>query len=265
MGRAASRGYAILTSLAFLVILGVLAYAFQSGMQLNSTLATRDLLDEQARSLAAGGIAEARAALAAGLDPAPLAQVHAVRGGQVAVRAEDMRGKLHLNQAPVDELAALLRVEAATIAAARPFATVHDTYAALGLSPDQYQTARAHTTVHGDGRLNLDAAPVAVLSALGSLSQSQAEAVARHRAGADGEVGTGDDRRVNSAKGLAAVPGLDKGTVAQLTPRLGTDAAWYRVVAQGRSGRRIARVEAVLHRGPGGWQPVAWIDRASAS
>lgn len=258
-------GFALLTSLAFLTILSVLAYAFQSGMELTSTVATGALQDEQARALAAGGVAEAQAALTGGADLAPLGAPHPVGEGTVAVRVEDVGGKLHLNQAPVEEIAALLGVEAAAVARARPFYTVHDAYAALRLGPDQYATVRAHTTVRGDGRLNLDAAPEEVLRVVAGLSPSQAEAIVRRRVGPDGRAGTPDDVSVNSAEGLAAVPGIDPATVRRLTPRLSTEPLWYRVVAEGRMSRRTARVEALLHRAGARWVPVAWVEWASAS
>lgn len=262
--RAASRGYALLSAMAFLTILGVVSYAFQSGMEVNATVVSLALRSEQARALAAGGVAEARAALSQGASVLPLATPHPVGAGEVSVRVENLAGKLHLNQSPVDELAALLRVDAAAIARARPFVSVEDTFAALRLGPDQYAIARAHTTVHGDGRLDLDVAPAEVLSVVAGLSPSQAEAIVRHRIGPDGRAGTGDDRPVNSVQAVRAVPGIDAHVAGRLGPRLATSAAWYRVVAQGRVQQRTARVETVLHRGPGGWAPVTWVDWAAA-
>ena len=265
MRHAPRRGYVLLTALAVLGIMGVLSFAFQSAMQLDVQDANAGFWGVQARYTAASGVAEVRATLAHGGDVATLAREHDVPGGQVRVTVQDMRGQLHLNIAPVGELAALLGVPTDAISHARPFASVHDTVATLGLSPQQYTLARNTTTVHGDGGVSFDEAPLEVLTVLGGLSVSQAQAVDRHRRGPDGEAGTADDVSVNSAAGLAAVRGVDRKTARKLAKRIGADDSWLRIVAEGQAGvqsvtRRTSRIEVVLHRSATGWDVMAWLE-----
>lgn len=265
------RGYILITALAVLGILGVLSYGFQEAMQIYATVASAGHWKEEARYVARAGVAEAQGLLATGGDTRALETAHPIGRGTVTVRVEDVRGKLHLNRAPAAELAALLGVDPATVERGRPVVSVYEAYAAFGLTPDQFARARAHTTVHGDGGLNFDAAPVEVLEALDGVAPSQADAIVRHRVGPDGVPGTADDAPLQSTAELAAVPGLDAATAARLGRRISGEDAWRRILATGRvaahpGAPRTVRVEAVLHREAAGrWTPVFWIDEAPAS
>lgn len=267
----ARRGFALITALSLLAIMSLLAYSFQSAMELNDAVAQANLWELQARYAARGGIAEAEAALLANVETTLLAEPHELGDGLVAVRVEDVSGKLHLNLAPAAEVARLLGLpDAKRVEAARPIASVYDAYAALDLRPDQFETARRYTTVHGDGGVDFNLAPRAVLAALTGLSRAQADAIVRYRNGPDGQAGTADDRDVNTAAGLAAVPGENDSVVPALARRMRPGGRWYRVVAEGRAvhrgrTRRTVRIEAVLRRGRTDFAPVVWIEGAPSA
>lgn len=142
-------------------------------------------------------------------------------GATATVALVDARSRLHLNRAEPRRVAALLSAlgvppprarrladhvadwrdpddrarrgdsEAAAYAARGlpvrprdgPFATVREVGGVLGVDPATAAALRSHLTVVGDGRVNLNTAPVPVLSTLPGVDLAAARALAEARAG----------------------------------------------------------------------------------
>jgi general secretion pathway protein K len=136
---------------------------------------------------------------------------------------EDEQGRLNLNSTPAEILSALPGMTPATAEAVTdwrdaddltspsgaenreykargrpypckngPLQSVPEMLLILGMGPEVFKKVSPFVTVYGDGRVNLNSAPRAVLSALG-FSNSGVEAILRFRRGRDGREGTADD------------------------------------------------------------------------
>lgn len=109
----------------------------------------------------------------------------------------DEESRLNINTVPQETLARLpgLGLDGAvamTASTLRPFHLAEELLLLDAITPQMLQDARALITVYGSGRVNLNTAPPAVLSALG-LDDRLVTIIREYREGMDAEEGTADD------------------------------------------------------------------------
>ncbi len=113
---------------------------------------------------------------------------------------------------------------------------------------DQYAGIRDMMTTVGDGRINVNTAPEAVLRSIPDLGRQAVEAIVRYRAGADGEVGTGDDRGFKSLTFLADELGISGDDLIGLERYCKTSSLFFKITGLGtrRAGKVRARCTAIV-------------------
>ncbi len=150
-----------------------------------------------------------------------------LKDDEVTFKLDDAEGRISLNSAPeeiFDNIDALSFTTVSDILRRRggplgndeptPFLTIDEARFLEGVSDtDWYGTAdrpglRELFTIYGDGRVNVNTAPRAVLEALPDLDPAVAAAIIAYRAGADGELKTPDDRRFRSVEEIATATGI---------------------------------------------------------
>lgn len=144
--------------------------------------------------------------------PAPARYV--IGGREARVQVADPRARVNVNRAPPSQLARLLTAlgveagAAARLAAAivawrdtaavapppfgdapfaplgRAFGEVDEVAMVPGMTPSVYRLAAPYLTVYGDGRVNVNLAPAAVLRSLPGVDAATAARIVTHRAGA---------------------------------------------------------------------------------
>ena len=222
------RGFALLAVLWALVVTAALAAELHVGVRGDQRIAANTRAEARLRWAARGGLAGALESLRARLAEAAatgslvttdtlIVPAEDTELDRVAVRATvvDARGKLQLNLADPDELAALFVAvgyregDARSLAGAvarwrdghlppydplptdssgtrlRPprgaFAAVEELRAVPGVSAAAYASAAPYLTVDSDGRVNLNAAPPAVLRTLPGIDAAGAAALVERR------------------------------------------------------------------------------------
>jgi type II secretory pathway component PulK len=110
-----------------------------------------------------------------------------------------------------------------------------------GMSPGEAPDAGllGAFTVYGDGKINVNTAPPAVLAALPGLDGEATDAVLAWRAGPDGYLGTEDDQIAADAGDLAKIEGLTQQQVELLGEYCCFESRSFRVFARARYGRHL--------------------------
>jgi Tfp pilus assembly protein PilX len=149
----------------------------------------------------------------------------------------------------------------------RPFKVLEELWLVERMSPEVRQGLQPFVTVYSDGKVNLNTAPEAVLTAVG-MSAGLMSKVLRFRGGRDGIRGTGDDQSFttlgSAGQELNAFDSLTPLEAAQLSNlitqnRFKVASSVFRIHAQGtvRDGKITRAVEGVVRRGTGPSRPVA--------
>lgn len=124
------------------------------------------------------------------------------------------------------------------------------------IDPALYEAIRPYVTVFGDGKVNINTAPVPVLFAVG-FDESLCSKIVRYRRGSDGIEGSGDDPEFTDlsllADSLRFNPGISmeqqlKITSAVSNGRLETVSKHFRIEVQARVGRRTERIICVTDK-----------------
>jgi len=159
---------------------------------------------------------------------------------QVAYRSEttgrlrpgvvDEERKLNVNRADRATLRALdPRMSDATAKAilrARPFVTLADLCRVPGITREYLEAPLENApgglvsllTVYGDGRVNINTAPFAVLQSLEGLTAADARRLIAHRNGPDGKPGTHDDRPFGDLSEVQTLLGMKDASFERLRP-----------------------------------------------
>jgi general secretion pathway protein K len=261
-------GYVLIVVLGLLMALSILALSLGAAVQ--SDLAqTRSFQDETAAEfLAKGGVEWAvhylntlerqntlwqaswqnqpaifqRRSLGAGTFD--LTYVDAT--GTLRYGLQDEEARVNLNHAPAVLLAALpgLTADLATAIVAQRQQQPWELPAALvtrGLvSPAVFfgtETAPglvAYVTVWGSGKININTAPLQVLTALPGMTPTVAKAILQRRHGPDQQPGTADDQPFRTSAELRQVSGMTPAILTRLEAFVTVVPTVFRVVATGR-------------------------------
>jgi len=174
---------------------------------------------------------------------------------QVAYRSEttgrprlgvaDEERKLNVNRADRATLRALdPRMSDATAKAilrARPFVTLADLCRVPGITrayleaplEDAPGGLASLLTVYGDGRVNINTAPLAVLRSLEALTPADARRLIAHRDGPDGKPGTDDDRRFRDLSEVRTLLGIQEASFERLRPWLTVASRHFTLTCRG--------------------------------
>jgi len=193
-------GFALVTVLWALVVIGVLAVEFHTTARADRRVAANARAIVHARWAARAGLARTleeldRALSSTGFAPAGdtlLGPVESAENG-VDVRGVilDARARLHLNRSSRRDLERLLdalgiaAVDAQRLAGAvrmAPLDRVDELRSLPGVSDAAYARIAPHVTVIGDGRVNVNSASVPVLLTLPGMDVDAATLIARRRA-----------------------------------------------------------------------------------
>jgi len=137
-----------------------------------------------------------------------------------------------------------------------PFENVEELLLVRGMTPAVYARLAPFLTVYGTGRLNINTADEAGLSALGLSSQGIA-GVLVYRLGGDGAAGTADDRLIDSPQIIIGelAPFVPDKELALLSPLIQEElldvkstAFRITVTAPSSSGRHAVSLTAVINR-----------------
>jgi type II secretory pathway component PulK len=133
-----------------------------------------------------------------------------------------------------------------------PFASPEDLATVPGLSMETLLRPRPQLdsgvlgllTVVGDGKVNVNTAPVPVLKCLPVLTDAQVQSIVTQRNGPDGKPGTADDKPFKSLAELAAALNLSDAALAQLKPWVSVASKYFTIRAMGRiPGKRLVLCE----------------------
>jgi DNA uptake protein ComE-like DNA-binding protein len=190
----------------------------------------------------------------------------------VSFRVTDEERRIGLNEAPEELLKEVGGLSFSTVNAimrrrpqrgqvvgevnedASPFLTVDEMLFIKGIDEDEWfgegdePGLREQFTVHGDGRININTASEAVLLAVPEVLDGDVQAIIAFRAGADGVLGTGDDKQFRQWNEVAPKAGIQPAGVApfQRYCKLESDVYTVSGFATLRKGRVRAAVHAVV-------------------
>jgi type II secretory pathway component PulK len=185
--------------------------------------------------------------------------------GTLRYGLQDEEARVNLNRAPSTLLAALpgLTVDiAAAIVTHRqqqPWETPEALVtrglvtAALLYGTEAQPGLAAYVTVWGSGKININTAPLQVLTTLPGLTPAIATALLHHRQGPDQQPGTGDDRPFRDPAELLQVPGVTPADLTQFVAFITVVPTVFRGIITGRvanpqRGERVYRRLAVIDR-----------------
>ncbi len=139
---------------------------------------------------------------------------------------------------------------------AQPFHAIEELRYVIDIDDEEWFGSDGETglrdliTCHGDGRINLNTASREVLECVPELDKSAIDALMAHRAGEDGELGTTDDRSMDSWHEVQDQVG-SAGSLEPLQRYCKFDSQLFTItaVATLRQGKVRARCEAVVSRG----------------
>jgi type II secretory pathway component PulK len=100
-------------------------------------------------------------------------------------------------------------------------------------------------TVYGDGKLDLNEAPAALIEAVCETGQYQAEKLVERRLGPDEEADTKDDVLLENTALVKAFLGLSNAVFERVEPRITVKSDYRRIVSTGRIGKYERKIEAV--------------------
>lgn len=100
-------------------------------------------------------------------------------------------------------------------------------------------------TVYGDGKLDLNEAPAALIEAVCETGQYQAEKFVERRLGPDQEQDTEDDVLLEDTGLVKSLLGLSNGVFERVEPRITVKSDYRRIVSTGRIGKYERKIEAV--------------------
>jgi len=117
-------------------------------------------------------------------------------------------------------------------------------------------------TVHGNGRVNINTAPLPVLQAIPGLSEVVSEGIVEHRAGPDGEDGTADDEPFTSFEELERVRGMSQYELGLLSSFGTLSSNVFTICATGvvKNGAARADVTIVVERTDQGLRVLSWYE-----
>jgi type II secretory pathway component PulK len=137
---------------------------------------------------------------------------------------EDEESRVNVNLAPVDLLENIVKRPVARQISKRkkdvndeglsPFQAVEEIRYLDQVDDDDWLGTKRKTglkyllTVNGDGKINLNTAPEAVLESIPGLGARAVGVIMNHRRGPDGELGTGDDRGFLNLEDLSNQTGI---------------------------------------------------------
>lgn len=178
------RGFALITTLWLIVVLGSITAAALAEARLAGAAHRNRIALRRAAWAREACIEMLLARGTARLEP--LARVDLGRGTWCRADIEDPSARLHLNVADPAALRAVLRSDALAGAvlerrAAAPFASVAQLREVRGFDAGSYARVAPHLTLHGDGRINLNAAPAEVLAAVPGFGSAAVAHVLRLR------------------------------------------------------------------------------------
>ena len=185
--------------------------------------------------------------------------------GTLRYGMQDEEARVNINTAPLALLALLPGLTAATAEAIvaqrqrQPWAAPEELVGRGVVSPSAfYGTAEqagvgAYLTVWGSGKINVNTAPLLVLTALPGMTPALAEALVRYRQGDDQVPGTGDDRPFRQVTDLLLVPGISRTALTRFDALLTAAPTAFRVIATGRiqsaqGADRVHRRLAIIER-----------------
>ncbi len=137
-----------------------------------------------------------------------------------------------------------------------PFESVEELLLVKGMTPALWATCAPTLTVYGSGKVNLNTAGAAVLSALG-LSTEGVNGIVAYRSGEDNTPGTSDDRLFYSTASLASdlsnwIPIEDQNRLTQLDQAkflgIKSDAFALSVKAEGYTSKSRIQLTCVIDR-----------------
>jgi hypothetical protein len=136
-----------------------------------------------------------------------------------------------------------------------PFQSVEEVQLVRGMTPKVFKQLEPYVTVYGEGKVNINTAPVPVLRALG-LSETGINGLAFYRSGEDNTEGTPDDRAIGAPSAIPGelfnvMPQEDIARLMQLAQQdvLTTQSTAFGCVITGEAGSRWdARVALVVTR-----------------
>jgi type II secretory pathway component PulK len=107
-------------------------------------------------------------------------------------------------------------------------------------------------TVFGNGRVNLNTAPVEILSVLPGMTAQAARALVDYRNGPNRRPGDADDRPLTSVEDLSKIPGIKDAEIASLSECGRFNSTHFRITCEGRSrGGATCRLVATVRRAGG--------------
>lgn len=115
-------------------------------------------------------------------------------------------------------------------------------------------------TVYGEGRIDLNSAPLEVLAAIPGVSRRVAQDIVAYREGPDMVEGTADDWRWKSVSALKEAFQLSNADVAPFEEYCSFESNFYgvTVAARKKSSRATARISAVARVEDGKFEVVSW-------
>jgi len=124
----------------------------------------------------------------------------------------------------------------------RPFASIQEIFELPGVPPDLLSKPTEELpggiegllTVFGDGKVNVNTAPLHVLKCLEPLTAQQAELLVARRYGQDGEAGTADDAAFADLAEVRQFLLMNDETFARLAPLLTISSDYFTITATGR-------------------------------
>ncbi|MCC6490568.1 MAG: general secretion pathway protein GspK [Candidatus Hydrogenedentes bacterium] len=149
----------------------------------------------------------------------------------VSFAVEECEGRISLNSTPREVFDAIEGLSFTTVTAIlrrrdeevpQPFLTAEEARFVDGITDQSWYGTpdrpglRDLFTVHGDGRINVNAAPREVLEALPDMDPSFVALIISYRAGSDGKLDTSDDRRFRNVEDVATATGIDMNDLAPL-------------------------------------------------
>ena len=174
----------------------------------------------------------------------------------------DESGRINLNAAPeevLDEIEELdfsavsdimeRRGENAGAGPERPFLTIEELRALADISDSAWYGhgdkagLRDMFTIYGDGLINVNAASREVLMAVPGLSEGDADAIVAYRAGDDGALLTGDDRRFAALDDVSRHTGVSTETAASLARYCKVDSGYFRITGFATRRQGLIRAE----------------------
>jgi len=150
--------------------------------------------------------------------------------GKFVYTLSDEESKININSASEDVLSRLTGISPALASKIsscplKPFCAKEELMYVEGFSEEAYLACKDLVSVHSNGKVNVNTAPVEVLKAVG-IPDSLAARIERFRMGSDGEAATDDDgvfHDLNELSTFTILSAQEQQSLVELAPELSTD------------------------------------------